>query len=98
MIYSPEVCKQAGLMNAYYELPVSALGDVGLKSGQIETLKLKAKNGTVVFMVYNSNFRRNYTNFGYLRWYHVSHLLIIAAGIVFANFWLYDQLGISSII
>ncbi|CAG9325228.1 unnamed protein product [Blepharisma stoltei] len=96
MIFDPEICRQAGLMNAYYELPISALSTVGLKEAQIQMLKGRAgKSGVVIFMVYNDKFRRAYSNFGWLRYFNIVHMIVIVGGIIFANFWLFPKLGIS---
>jgi hypothetical protein len=94
MIYAPELCSKAGLMNLYFNYPTANLDSLDLPRGQVEDLKKRADQGYVLFMVYNYKFWAAYSHFERLRWFHYANLALTAGAIAFAVFKLYPALDI----
>jgi hypothetical protein len=95
MIPSNDLCKKAGLLNIYYEMPVSSLGTIGLRETQIEMIKSRRNGNTAIFMVYSDRFKYAYTRFEWLRYIHIVHIVISAVGILIANLLIYPKTGIN---
>ncbi|CAG9323226.1 unnamed protein product [Blepharisma stoltei] len=98
MIYAPEVCRRAKLINLYLDLPSRNLGSFGLKESQISVLQSRSFSGTVKFMVFNNTFKFAFTKFGFLRIFHVLQILASGGAITIANLVIYPMLGISELI
>jgi hypothetical protein len=97
MVYAPEVCRRSELMNVYYDIPLATLHTFSLKQEQFDRLTPRARNGTVMFMVYNGRFKAAWTMFGFLRIFHILNLVFVITAIVLANVWLYPAVGISEV-
>lgn len=97
MIYAPVVCERSNLMNVYYDIPITQLRTIGLRPEQVDRLTPRAREGSVIFMVYNARLKASWTMFGFLRIFHIVNILLVITAIVLANVWLYPQVGISEV-
>ncbi|CAG9312028.1 unnamed protein product [Blepharisma stoltei] len=95
MIYAPEVCKRAKLMNVYFDVPTQDLVAIGLRESQVSFLRQRQTEGRVLFMVYNDRFKSAYTKFSFLRVFHIIQVLLALTAILLANLAIYPKMGIN---
>lgn len=94
MIYSPQICKKAKLMNVYFNYPAPNLESLEIPRGQLDDLLKRESQGYILFMVYDYKFWAAYSHFDRLRWFHYVNIVVTAGAIIFAVFKLYPALGI----
>mmetsp|Transcript_7156 Transcript_7156/g.13110 ORF Transcript_7156/g.13110 Transcript_7156/m.13110 type:complete len:244 (-) Transcript_7156:1261-1992(-) len=94
MIYAPEICRKAMLMNVYFNYPAPNLDSLELPRGQLDDLIKRETQGYVMFMVYDYKFWAAYSHFDRLRYYHYANILLSAGAILLGVFKLYPALGI----
>lgn len=82
-------------MNVYFDLPVSEIGQVGLRESQISFLRSRALDGKVVFMVYNSRFKNAYTKLTFLRIFHIIQVVVAIVSLLIANLAMYPAMDIN---
>lgn len=94
MLFNPRICRNASLMNVYFNYPVANLESLELPRGQLDDLTKRGNQGYVMFMVYDYKFWAAYSHFDRLRWFHYANIVMSGGAIVFAVLKLYPAMGL----